>query len=48
MREYDFGTAYSRLRAVWYTEDWNTVRDELRGCEAEDQERRREAGVWKR
>ncbi len=43
MREYDFGTAYSRLRAVWYTEDWNTVRDELRGCEAEDQERRREA-----
>ncbi len=42
-KEYDFGTAYSRLRAVWYTEDWNTVQDELRSCEAEDQEMRRKA-----
>ncbi len=42
-KEYDFGTAYSRLRAVWHTEDWNTVQDELRGCEAEDQEMRRKA-----
>ncbi len=40
-KEYDFGTAYSGLRAAWYTEDWNTIWDELRGCEAEDQEMRR-------
>ncbi|PBK82952.1 hypothetical protein ARMGADRAFT_1001291 [Armillaria gallica] len=37
-KKYDFGTTYSRLRAVWHTEDWNTVRDELRRCEADDQE----------
>ncbi len=42
-KEYDFGTAYSRLRAVWYTEDWNTARDELRGCEDQDQDMRRKA-----
>ncbi len=36
-KKYDFGTAYSRLRAVWYTEDWRTILDKLRGCEAEDQ-----------
>ncbi|PBK82966.1 hypothetical protein ARMGADRAFT_893888, partial [Armillaria gallica] len=42
-KEYDFGTAYSRLRAVWHTEDWNTVWDELRSCEAEDQKRRQNA-----
>ncbi len=42
-KEYDFGTAYNRLCAVWYTEDWNTIWDELRSCEAGDQKRRRDA-----
>ncbi len=37
-KEYDFGTAYGHLHAVWYTKDWNTVQDELRSCEAEDWE----------
>ncbi|KAK0437658.1 hypothetical protein EV421DRAFT_1907157 [Armillaria borealis] len=30
--KYDFGTAYGRYRAVWYTDDWSTVPDELRKC----------------
>ncbi|PBK79348.1 hypothetical protein ARMGADRAFT_1093229 [Armillaria gallica] len=38
-KEYDFGTAYSHLCAVWYIEDWNTIWDKLCGCEAEDQEK---------
>ncbi|KAG7442787.1 uncharacterized protein BT62DRAFT_374241 [Guyanagaster necrorhizus] len=42
---YDFGTAYGRLRAVWGTKDWNTIQDEIRTREARDQEKRRNALV---
>ncbi|PBK82920.1 hypothetical protein ARMGADRAFT_1137901 [Armillaria gallica] len=42
-KEYDFGTAYGCLHAVWHTLDWNTVWDKLCGCEAEDQTVRRKA-----
>ncbi|KAG7442783.1 uncharacterized protein BT62DRAFT_935821 [Guyanagaster necrorhizus] len=45
MNNYDFGTAYGRLRAVWGTEDWNAIQDELRSREARDQEMRRKALV---
>ncbi|KAK0458104.1 uncharacterized protein EV420DRAFT_415617 [Desarmillaria tabescens] len=40
---YDFGMAYGRLRPIWYTRDWSTIRDLLRRQEEEDQEMRREA-----
>lgn len=40
---YDFGTAYCSLRDVWYTDDWNTVREELHKRREEDQRERREA-----
>ncbi|KAK0458113.1 uncharacterized protein EV420DRAFT_415823 [Desarmillaria tabescens] len=40
---YDFGTAYSRLRPIWYTRDWSTIRSLLRRKEEEDQEIRRKA-----
>ncbi|KAG7441917.1 uncharacterized protein BT62DRAFT_974182 [Guyanagaster necrorhizus] len=45
MNNYDFGTAYGRLRAVWGTKDWNTIQDEIRTREARDQEMRRDALV---
>ncbi|PBK90382.1 hypothetical protein ARMGADRAFT_1032424 [Armillaria gallica] len=40
---YDFGIAYGRLRGAWYADDWSTIQDGLRKCEAEDQRKRREA-----
>ncbi|KAK0453556.1 hypothetical protein EV421DRAFT_1701478 [Armillaria borealis] len=42
---YDFGTAYSRLRRIWYTRDWSTIRAEVCRWEEEDQEMRRKALV---
>ncbi len=40
--------AYGRLRRIWYTHDWSTVRDVLRKWEEKDREIRREAlaGNW--
>ncbi|PBK67018.1 hypothetical protein ARMSODRAFT_1020982 [Armillaria solidipes] len=40
---YDFGTAYCSFRDVWYTDDWSTIREELRKRGEEDQRERREA-----
>ncbi|KAK0244763.1 hypothetical protein EDD85DRAFT_946068 [Armillaria nabsnona] len=40
-KNYDFGTAYGRLRQIWYTDDWSNIRDELRRREEEDRELRR-------
>ncbi|KAK0458883.1 uncharacterized protein EV420DRAFT_1308395 [Desarmillaria tabescens] len=37
--------AYGRLRQVWYTDNWSTVRDKLRKWEEEDREMRRNALV---
>ncbi|SJL01914.1 uncharacterized protein ARMOST_05238 [Armillaria ostoyae] len=42
---YDFGMAYSRLRRIWYTRDWSTIRAEVCRWEEEDQEMRRKAVV---
>ncbi|KAK0243470.1 hypothetical protein EDD85DRAFT_761067, partial [Armillaria nabsnona] len=41
-RNYDFGTAYGRLRRVWHT---STIQDELSTYEAQDQKERQEAVV---
>ncbi|KAG7441898.1 uncharacterized protein BT62DRAFT_936516 [Guyanagaster necrorhizus] len=46
--DYDFGTAYSRLRAVWGIKRRNTIQDEIRTREARDQEKRRNALVGNR
>ncbi|KAK0458754.1 uncharacterized protein EV420DRAFT_330307 [Desarmillaria tabescens] len=40
---YDFGMVYGRLRQVWYTRDWSTIRDTLREWEDADRRRRRNA-----
>ncbi len=37
-KNYDFGTAYGHLRQIWYTDNWSSIRDELRRCEEEDRE----------
>ncbi|PBK73178.1 hypothetical protein ARMSODRAFT_719335 [Armillaria solidipes] len=42
VKNYDFGTAYGRLRGVW---NRNNIEDELRACEERDKEGRREALV---
>ncbi|PBL02406.1 hypothetical protein ARMGADRAFT_1158949 [Armillaria gallica] len=42
---YDFGTAYSRLRRIWYTRDWSTIRNTLRKWKEKDQKMRQEALV---
>ncbi|SJL15499.1 uncharacterized protein ARMOST_18997 [Armillaria ostoyae] len=47
-KHYDFGTAYGRLRWIWYTDDWSNIRDELRRREKEDREMRWEALVGNR
>ncbi len=47
-KNYDFGTAYGRLRGIWYTDDWSNIRDELRRCEEGDREMRRNALVGNR
>ncbi|KAK0242181.1 hypothetical protein EDD85DRAFT_932913 [Armillaria nabsnona] len=45
MKDYDFGTAYGRLRSVWNRNDHGTIKDTLRTREEEDNEGRREALV---
>ncbi|KAG7443456.1 uncharacterized protein BT62DRAFT_332389 [Guyanagaster necrorhizus] len=45
---YDFGTVYGRLRAVWGIKGRNTIQDEIRSREAWDQKRRRNALVGNR
>ncbi|KAK0244782.1 hypothetical protein EDD85DRAFT_212344 [Armillaria nabsnona] len=41
-KNYDFGTAYGRLRRIWYTDNWSNIRDELcRWEEADDEMRKR-------
>ncbi|SJL15504.1 uncharacterized protein ARMOST_19004 [Armillaria ostoyae] len=44
-KNYDFGTAYGRLRGIWYTDDWNSIRDEFRRREENDRKMRRKALV---
>ncbi|KAK0494571.1 hypothetical protein EDD18DRAFT_1464213 [Armillaria luteobubalina] len=46
--QYDFGMAYSRLRRVWYTDDWSTIQARIYGWEEEDWEMRRKALVGNR
>ncbi|PBK76392.1 hypothetical protein ARMSODRAFT_948181 [Armillaria solidipes] len=41
--EYDFGMTYGRLRHIWYTDNWSTIRDVLCRREEEDGEERRRA-----
>ncbi|PBK73164.1 hypothetical protein ARMSODRAFT_1015958 [Armillaria solidipes] len=43
VKNYDFGTAYGRLRGVWNRNNDCTIEDELRTREEGDKERRREA-----
>ncbi len=45
VKNYDFGTAYGRLRGVWNESSDCTIEDELRTREEEDKEQRREALV---
>ncbi|KAK0433513.1 hypothetical protein EV421DRAFT_1718568 [Armillaria borealis] len=40
--------AYSRLRGIWYTDNWGTIRDALCRWKEEDRETRREALVGNR
>ncbi|KAK0441350.1 hypothetical protein EV421DRAFT_728153 [Armillaria borealis] len=42
---YDFGTAYGRLRAVWSADNDGTIQDELRRREADDRKMRQKALV---
>ncbi|SJL05329.1 uncharacterized protein ARMOST_08696 [Armillaria ostoyae] len=42
-QEYDFGTAYGRLRSVWYNQRWRIIQEELQEREAKDVEQRRKA-----
>ncbi|SJL01424.1 uncharacterized protein ARMOST_04746 [Armillaria ostoyae] len=43
VKNYDFGTAYGRLRGVWNSDNDCTIEDQLRTREEEDKERRRKA-----
>ncbi len=45
VKNYDFGTAYGRLRGVWSRNNDCTIEDELRTREERDKERRRKALV---
>ncbi|KAK0458739.1 uncharacterized protein EV420DRAFT_1763839 [Desarmillaria tabescens] len=45
---YDFGMVYGRLRRIWYTRHWSTIRDTLRKWEKEDRKMRRKALVGNR
>ncbi|KAK0491810.1 hypothetical protein EDD18DRAFT_1334639, partial [Armillaria luteobubalina] len=47
-KDYDFGTAYGRLRQIWYIDDWSNIPDDLRRWEENDGERRRKALVGNR
>ncbi len=40
---YDFGTAYGRLRRIWFTDDWNNILTELCRREGKDRKMRRRA-----
>ncbi|KAK0458769.1 uncharacterized protein EV420DRAFT_1308273 [Desarmillaria tabescens] len=42
---WDFGLAYGRLRRIWYTRNWSTIRITLRKWEEKDWEMRRKALV---
>ncbi|PBK76377.1 hypothetical protein ARMSODRAFT_1011639 [Armillaria solidipes] len=42
-KNYDFGMAYGRLRVIWYTDKWSTIRDVLCRREKKDRDKRREA-----
>ncbi|KAK0222384.1 hypothetical protein IW262DRAFT_1460707 [Armillaria fumosa] len=44
----DFGAAYGRLRRLWYTSNWNNIRDELRRRQEDDTETRLKALVGNR
>ncbi|KAK0495305.1 hypothetical protein EDD18DRAFT_1394143, partial [Armillaria luteobubalina] len=46
--EYDVGMVYGRLRRIWYTYDWSTVRDVLCRREEKDRERRQKAVIGDR
>ncbi|KAK0432312.1 hypothetical protein EV421DRAFT_2001017 [Armillaria borealis] len=46
-KNYNFGTAYGRLRQIWYANDWSNIRDKLRRREEKDRKRRQEALVDK-
>ncbi|KAK0500889.1 hypothetical protein EDD18DRAFT_1435120 [Armillaria luteobubalina] len=43
---YDFGMAYSRLRQIWYINDWSTVQDVLWRWRNEDWEDNRVVPYW--
>ncbi|KAK0458111.1 uncharacterized protein EV420DRAFT_1480261 [Desarmillaria tabescens] len=43
---YDFGMAYGRLRRIWYTRNWGTIRGTLRKWEKEDREINRVVPSW--
>ncbi|KAK0443705.1 uncharacterized protein EV420DRAFT_1023292 [Desarmillaria tabescens] len=45
---YDFGTAFGRLRPIWYNANWSTIQNELRAHEEKDQKMRQEALVGNR
>ncbi|KAK0429826.1 hypothetical protein EV421DRAFT_1945903 [Armillaria borealis] len=42
-KNYNFGTAYGRLRRIWYTADCSNIRDELRRHEQIDRKMRQKA-----
>ncbi|KAK0500945.1 hypothetical protein EDD18DRAFT_1280253 [Armillaria luteobubalina] len=46
--EYDFGTAHSYLRQIWYTDNWGTIQDEFLTRQEKDREERRAALVGNR
>ncbi|PBL00150.1 hypothetical protein ARMGADRAFT_901860, partial [Armillaria gallica] len=41
--DYDVGMAHGRLRGIWYTDNWSTIRDALCRREEKDRERRQKA-----
>ncbi|SJL13461.1 uncharacterized protein ARMOST_16905 [Armillaria ostoyae] len=46
--EYDVGMAYGRLRGIWYTDSWSTIRDTLCRREEKDREKRQKAIIGNR
>ncbi|KAK0458122.1 uncharacterized protein EV420DRAFT_1764588 [Desarmillaria tabescens] len=47
-KKYDVGMAYSRLRRIWYTDNWSTIRDQVWEWKEQDREMRRRALVGNR
>ncbi|KAK0476925.1 hypothetical protein EDD18DRAFT_1381334 [Armillaria luteobubalina] len=45
---HDFGLAYSRLRRIWYTDDWSIIQDVLWRWRDEDDKKRQKALVGNR